>query len=87
MLVCFRSKILNDLLKGVAKNNLLALEFLEPYLGNTALIQAAREHHTTIVQKLLEKGANVNLQNFAGIFLYFLLHFTEAENYFKINCL
>ena len=61
-----RSKILNDLLKGVAQNNLLALEFLEPYLGNTALIQASREHHTAVVERLLVQGANVNLQNFAG---------------------
>ena len=62
----FRCRFLNDLLKHAAEENILAHELLEPYLCNTALIQASREHRSSVVEELLSKGADVHISNSAG---------------------
>ena len=43
-----------------------AIEHSDPYWGNTALIQACREHHEDIVRELISKGCKLNIQNYAG---------------------
>ena len=58
----FRCRFLNDLLKHAAEENVLVHELLEPYLCNTALIQA----HSSVVDELLLRGADVHVSNLAG---------------------
>ncbi|CAH1798262.1 unnamed protein product [Owenia fusiformis] len=41
-------------------------EMCDPFKGNTALIQACREHHHNVVQELLKWGANPNIANSMG---------------------
>lgn len=38
-------------------------ELRDPYMANTALMQACREHHSCIVQDLINHGSSLNLQN------------------------
>ena len=72
-MIYHRCKFLNDLLKHAAEENILAHELLEPYLCNTALIQASREHHSDVVQELLSRGARVHATNSAGWYLFISL--------------
>ena len=61
-----RCRFLNDFLKHAAEENVLAYELLEPYLCNTALIQASREHHSVVVEELLSRGVDFHGTNSAG---------------------
>jgi ankyrin repeat protein len=38
-------------------------EIRDPYSGNTALMQASREHHESVVQELIRRNSTLNLQN------------------------
>lgn len=41
-------------------------EMVDPFSGNSALLQATREHHMPVVQELLKRGALLNIANKAG---------------------
>ncbi|CAD5110781.1 DgyrCDS147 [Dimorphilus gyrociliatus] len=41
-------------------------EMVDPFTGNSALLQATREHHMPVVQELLKRGAILNIANKAG---------------------
>ena len=41
-------------------------EIRDPYRGNTALMQASREHQVSVAQELIRRGCTVNLQNTMG---------------------
>ena len=49
--------------------------------GNTLLILSAKQGFTFLVQKLVEKGANINAQNLMG---NTALHYAISQKYFKI---
>lgn len=38
----------------------------DPYLGNTAFIQACREHHINVIEELIQQGCDINAPNIMG---------------------
>ena len=58
-------------------------EMCDPFSGNTALMQACREHHVKVVRELIQSGSDFNLVNYAGNTALHLACKSESRNIYN----